>query len=311
VIDELVSKGAKFIITNSAEFQDGTNEAAKAHPDVTFIHSSGDSVLAGTAPPNVGNIMGRMEYGKQIAGCAAALQSETGNLSYLGPLIDDETRRLVNSAYLGAKYCWENIKGKPAADLKFKVTWIGFWFNIPGQTLDPTKVADDFINSGSDVILSGIDTTEALTQAAKATQSGKKVYALQYDWQGACQSNEDACLGVPYFNWGPAYLAAVKAAKEGTWKQSWDWNGPDWKDINNPDTSAVGFAVGKGLTADNKDKLDGFIKKLADGSLNLFTGPLNFQDGTVFLKDGEKATDKQIWYMPQLLQGIEGQSAAK
>jgi len=35
---------------------------------------------------------------------------------------------------------------------------------------------------------------------------------------------------------------------------------------------------------------------------------LNFQDGTEFLADGETATDVEIWYMPQLLEGIEGRS---
>jgi hypothetical protein len=29
------------------------------------------------------------------------------------------------------------------------------------------------------------------------------------------------------------------------------------------------------------------------------------------LKDGEVATDLQIWYLPQLLEGMEGQSVQK
>jgi simple sugar transport system substrate-binding protein len=40
----------------------------------------------------------------------------------------------------------------------------------------------------------------------------------------------------------------------------------------------------------------------------LFTGPINYQDGTVYLADGETASDEKIWYTEQLLQGIEGQS---
>ena len=44
------------------------------------------------------------------------------------------------------------------------------------------------------------------------------------------------------------------------------------------------------------------------GGLNLFVGPLNLQDGKAYLKEGEKATDQQIWYLPQLLEGMEGQS---
>jgi simple sugar transport system substrate-binding protein len=113
---------------------------------------------------------------------------------------------------------------------------------------------------------------------------------------------------VPYFNWGPAYVKAIKAAEGGTYKQYWDWNGPDWKDINNPDTSAVGFEKGPALSADASAKVDTFIKGMGDGSIVLFKGPLNYQDGSGYLKDGEVATDLQIWYMPQLLQGLEGAS---
>jgi simple sugar transport system substrate-binding protein len=311
VVDELVAQGAKFIITNSAEFADGTVEAANAHPDVYFLHASGDSVLKGEAPPNLANLMGRMEIGKQIAGCAAALQSANGKISYLGPLIDPETRRLVNSTYLGARYCWETVRGRPAEELSFDVVWIGFWFNIPGVTLDPTKVANDFINAGSDVILSGIDTTEAIVEANKATQAGKTVWAVPYDFKDACSVAESVCLGVPYFNWGPSYVELVESARDGTFTQSWEWLGPDPADINNPDTSMIGFVQGAGLTAENAAALDTFTSQVVSGELNLFTGPLNYQDGSVFVADGEVATDEQIWYTEQLLEGIVGESAAE
>ncbi|HEU4323847.1 MAG TPA: BMP family ABC transporter substrate-binding protein [Roseiflexaceae bacterium] len=310
VVDELIAQGAKFVITNSAEFADGTVESARNHPDVFFIHASGDSVLKGNAPSNMGNLMGRMEYGKMLSGCAAALQTETGKISYLGPLIDPETRRLVNSAYLGARYCWEQVRGKPAADLKFDVTWIGFWFNIPGVTLDPTKVVNDFFNSGSDVVMSGIDTTEALVEANKASQAGKKVFAAPYDFKDACTQAEQVCLGVPYFNWGPEYVKLISAAQGGQFKQSWDWLGPDTSDMNNPDTSIIGYVTGQALSEANKAELEKFRAKLLSGEVNLFTGPLNYQDGSVFVEAGKTATDEQIWYTEQLLEGIVGQSAA-
>lgn len=308
-IEELIGQGARLIITNSAEFADGTNIAAAAHPDVFFIHASGDKVLTGEAPPNVRNLMGRMEYGKMIAGCAAALTTEAGKLAYLGPLIDPETRRLVNSTYLGARYCWETYRGRPVSELAFKVTWIGFWFNIPGVTLDPTKVANDFINEGYDVILSGIDTTEGIVEANKATQAGKRIFAVPYDFKGACAQGEAVCLGVPYFNWGPDYKRLVELARAGKWEPAWEWTGPNWSNLNDPDTSMIGFVKGPALSAENAAKLDEFIAKLADGNLNLFTGPLFYQDGTVFVPEGQVADDKTIWYTQQLLAGIEGQSA--
>jgi simple sugar transport system substrate-binding protein len=312
VVDDLISKGAKIVFTTSDDFKDGTLEAANKHPEVPIVNVSGDHAWKEgkdyKAPKNESNFMGRMEYGKMIAGCAAALTTQTGKIGYLGPLVNDETRRLAASAYLGARYTWTQILKKDPRKLKFKVTWIGFWFNIPGQTLDPAKVAADFFNSGHDVVISGIDTTEGLIEANKMSKAGKKVWAVQYDYKEGCQEAEDVCLGVPYFNWGPAYVKAVKLVMDGKWTQYWEWNGPDWKEINNPDTSAVGFVKGKALGKENSEKLDAFIRSLADGSINLFKGPLNFRDGKVYLKEGEVATDLQIWYLPQLLQGMDGPS---
>jgi simple sugar transport system substrate-binding protein len=168
-------------------------------------------------------------------------------------------------------------------------------------------VANDFINSGYDVIISGIDTTEGLTEAKKAADAGKEVFAIPYDFVGSCEEGASVCVGVPYFNWGPAYLETITAAKEGTFKSNFQWNAPDWADINNPDTSAIGFVKGDALTPEAAAQLDEFIAALA-GGLNLWTGPINLQDGTVYLAEGEVATDQQIWYLPQLLEGMEGQS---
>ncbi|MFN7036802.1 MAG: BMP family ABC transporter substrate-binding protein, partial [Bellilinea sp.] len=106
---------------------------------------------------------------------------------------------------------------------------------------------------------------------------------------------------------GPAYLRAVEQVKAGTFKSYFEWLGPDWTNINNHDTSAVGFVFGDALSADVKADVEKFIAELA-GGLNLFVGPLNYQDGTPFLAEGEAATDLQIWYLPQLLEGMEGQS---
>lgn len=311
--EDLLSKGAKAIIFNSDDMKDSAIEFAKAHPDVPVLHMSGDSAWkegkAFQDLPNMGNIMGRMEYGKAIAGCAAALTTQTGQIGYLGPLINDETRRLASSAYLGARHCYEKA-GKNPDDLQFKVTWIGFWFNIPGVTSDPTQVADEFYNGGYDVVISGIDTTEALTEAAKISGTGKQVFAVPYDFEGACGENDAVCLGVPYFNWGPAYLSKLTEIKDGNFQPDWQWLGPDWADINNHDTSAVGFMKGAALSDEAAAGVDAYIAELA-GGLNPWTGPINLQDGSEYLKDGEVGTDLQVWYLPQLLEGMEGQSVSQ
>ncbi len=312
VADDLIAKGAKLVIFNSDDFKDDALAAAKKHPDVPIIHVSGDYAWKEGKnfknQPGLSNIMGKMQYGEMIGGCAAALSTKTGKIGFLGALINDETRRYSSAAYLGARYCWETYRKKPAADLKFKVTWIGFWFNIPGKTLDPTKVADDFYNGGYDVVMSGIDTPEAAVQAKKAAAAGKTAKYVHIDFKGGCDLAPDSCLGVRYYNWNVPYTTTLQNLQAGKPLEPFVWLGPDWKDINNPQTSTVGFLPGK-ASGENQKYLDEFVKGLGDGSINLYKGPINFQDGSTFLKGGEQATDQQVWYLPKLLKGMEGPSA--
>jgi simple sugar transport system substrate-binding protein len=321
-VSALIDQGAQLIFTASDEYEEDTSRVAADYPDVLFINVSGDDAYIGTAPANVGNVMGTMEWGKLIAGCAAALQTETGSIGYLGPLINFETRRLVNSAYLGARHCYEQ-RGMNPDDLTFTVTWIGFWFNIPGVTLDPTEEANTLLNNGADVLISGIDTTEAITVVGQRAAQGETVWAVPYDFMGACDLGPDVCLGVPYFHWGPAYLDIVSAAQSGTYEQAWTLTNPDWDDINNLDTSGIGFLPGAGLTEENAAALESFIADAAafaaaepDG-VYLWTGPLAYQDGTVIAEEGVNlpyiaplGEAESVWYSQQLLQGIIGASSA-
>lgn len=324
VVTEMVNEGAQLIFTTSDEFEEDTSTVAESFPEVIFVNVSGDDAYTGEAPPNLGNVMGQMEWAKMIAGCAAALTTETNSIGYLGPLINFETRRLAASAYLGARYCYETYAGGDPDDLTFTVTWIGFWFNIPGVTLDPTVETNSFFDNGADVVISGIDTTEAIVVAGQRASEGESVWAVPYDYEGACEEAPEVCLGVPYFNWGPVYTAIVTQAAEGSWEQSWDWVGPDWEDLNNPDTSAVGFIPGEGLSEDAAMALEAFIAEMAayatdpmyEGTFFLWMGPLNYQDGTPVAAEGEVVPGiaplgetPSVWYLEQLLEGMVGVSS--
>ncbi len=316
VVGEMVAEGAQVIFTTSDAFEEDTNGVAAVFPETTFINISGDDALTGTAPGNVGNLMGQMEWGKIIAGCAAGLSTETGNIGYLGPLINGETRRLASSAYLGARYCYENYRDLNPEDLTFTITWIGFWFNIPGVTLDPTEETNTFFDNGADVVMSGIDTTEGIVVAGQRAAEGEAVFAVPYDFTGACDEAPEICLGVPYFHWGPVYTKVVQQVIDGTWAPAWDWVGPDWSDINNPDTSTIGFLPGAGLSEEASASLTDFIALLTSYATNplvpesfaLWTGPLAKQDGTVLAESGQLVDPLDVWYLDQLLQGMVGAS---
>ena len=315
VVTEMVDSGASVIFTTSASFEQDTNAVAEAFPEVTFVNITGSNVLHG-APDNVGNFNTLMEVPRLLAGCSAALASETGKIGYLGALIDPETRRLASSSYLGARHCWNTYTDNDPAALEFTVTWIGFWFHIPGFTLDPTEVANEFFDSGADVVISGIDTTEAIQVAGRRAGEGARTFAIPYGNAGGCEEAPDACLGVAYYNWGPAYLDIVNSVADGSWEQSWDWLALDWMDINNPDTSTSGYVRGDGMPEDIVESLDAFQAELADymsaqdtiESIFLWQGPLNLQDGTELAPEGEAVPLLDVWFSPQLLEGMTGAS---
>jgi simple sugar transport system substrate-binding protein len=174
--------------------------------------------------------------------------------------------------------------------------------------LDPTEVTTGFIDGGADVVISGIDTTEGIVVAGQRADQGEKVWALPYDFEGACEEAPEICLGVPYFNWGPAYLETAEAVVDGTWKQAWDWNPPIWDALTDNTKTHVGWINGPGLSADIEADLSDFIAGLASGEIIIWKGPINLQDGTAYLAADEVATDEQVWYLPLLVEGVEGAS---
>jgi len=308
LVENLRDLGARVIIGNSDDMRMGLLEAARRYPDIRFIHLSGDDARHGRAPANLTNLMGRMEFTRMMSGFVAALTSQTGRIGYVGPLINDETRRLAAATYLGARYAWTQVLGRLPEKLHFTVEWIGFWFFVPDISRSPRDVSQALLGRGHDVLVSGIDTPEPLLAVQGARREGRRVWAVAYDSPDGCAPAPEVCLGTAYYNWFPGLRRLILQEMEGKGRQHFLWLGPDWRDINDRATSSVGFLPGQALTPEQRRQLQEFIAALGKGSLNLFRGPLNFQDGSVFLAAGEEASDEQIWRLPQLLEGMAGAS---
>jgi len=169
-------------------------------------------------------------------------------------------------------------------------------------------VVTSFFDTGTDVVLSGIDTTEAIDIAGQRAAQGDTVFAIPYDYVAACDIAPDVCLGVPFFSWGPPYLDIVTRVSNGTWQQSWDWLPADWDNLTDASITNVGWVNGPALTEDMQANLDQFIAGMTSGDINVWTGPINLQDGTSYIADGATATDDEVWYLPQLLEGMDGPS---
>jgi len=309
----------QLFLTTSDAFEELTIEVALEYPDVVFINISGDDAATGEAPPNMGNFTGQLLIPRMIAGCAAALTTQTGHIGLVGPLINYETRRDQSSAYLGAHYCWDNYRELDSVE--FTVSWVNYWFYRGGTDNDPTLITQDFLASGIDVIINGIDTPEPQHEITRARNNGQDVYFIGTDSATVCDSADpaDVCLGTQFYGWQSLYAETVASVMSGTWEQSFVWYGPDYDNIHDPMLSPVGFVYGEGLSDDNRVILDEFIEYLeentGENTLPLWCGPLNYQSGALLVAEGEclpafqlQSLGPSVWYQEELLEGMTGAS---
>jgi len=323
VTDFVENEGVCLVILTSDAFEEDTNVMAETFPDVTFIAMTADTVYDGSAPSNVGNYNGQFVYSRMMGGYAAGLAAETGQICYLGPLINHETLRHMNSAFLGAQRAWSD-RGLNLNDLSFESVFIGFWFNIPGQTLDPTEVANAFYDRGCEVLISGIDTTEGLQVTNLRSTDEDPLYTVMTDSPSACQEAPERALGSMIYNWSSTYRDIVSQVINGSWVSDFVWSPPT---PDNPETSPVWFVSCDGMSDEWQEGLDGFVDQIADylgnpaneGCIMLWDGPLEWQDGTslsntdtVPYQAGECIPDilpegsaDNVWYARYPLFGID------
>ena len=69
----------------------------------------------------------------------------------------------------------------------------------------------------------------------------------------------------------------------------------------------VGFKSGDAMSSETSERVSKFASEL-DGIASIFTGPINYQDGTVMSEDGTTPSLYDIWYTSQLLEGMTGDS---
>lgn len=309
IIADFVEQGASFIMLTSEEFEEEGIQVARVYSQIPFVQIAGDDVLLGNAPSNMSNLMGQMEFGKILGGCAAALTTETGRIGYLGAMSNNETRRLASSAYLGASYCWTNYRNRPIEELHFELRWVGFWFYIPSVTENPTQLAFAMVNDDVDVIIAGIDTPEAANVANEFYEAGRNVRVVTYNSEAVCRLNKDVCIGNMFFNWGPAYVDLLSQYQAGDWRPVWDWARPKTLYSSN---SIVGFSARSALPTQWRNELSTFTNQLDQynrnqlrpASIPLWQGPLVYRNGRVLAEDGEIVNMLDIWYLADLLQGI-------
>jgi simple sugar transport system substrate-binding protein len=276
VIDQLVTAGHDIIFTTSFGFMNPTIKVAGRNAKTKFEHISGFKRADNVATANI-----RFYEGRYVAGILAGKMTKTNTVGYVASFPIPEVVMGINAAYLGAKSVNPNIK--------FKIIWVSSWFD-PGKEGDAAKALTD---QGADVLFQHTDSPAVMKHAEQ-----KGIFAIGQASDMAT-FGPNAQLTALVNNWGPYYVQRVKAAMDGSWK-----TGDVWGGIGSGMLTIAPY--GKKVPADVAKLADAAKAKIAKGELHPFTGPLRKQDGTEFLKAGERIADKDLAGMNFYVQGVDG-----
>ncbi|WEX07098.1 BMP family ABC transporter substrate-binding protein [Chelativorans sp. AA-79] len=275
-IERFARSGCDIIFTTSFGYMDATNKVAGRFPDVKFEHATGYK----REHPNVSTYNSKFHEGRYIQGVIAAKMSEAGVAGYIASFPIPEVVMGINAFMLGAQ--------SVNPDFQVKVVWANTWFD-PGKEADAAKA---LIDQGVDIITQHTDSTAPMQVAA---ERGIKAFGQASDM---IKFGPETQLTSIIDDWGPYYIERVKAVRDGTWEQVDVWGGlKEGHVVMAPYTNMPDDV--KALAQETEDKIrSGF---------NPFTGPVNKQDGTPWLAEGEVADDATLLGMNFYVEGVDDQ----
>jgi simple sugar transport system substrate-binding protein len=277
-ITQMVLGGAKLIFTTSFGYMDATANVASQFPDVFFEHATGYKTA-----PNLAVYDARFYEGRAVTGHIAGRMTQTGKIGYIGSFPIPEVIQGINSSFIHAR------RANP--EVEMVVAWAYTWF-------DPAKEADAaqaMIEQGVDVILQHTDSTAP--QAA--AQEAGNVYTFGQASDMAAFKPTPRISSI-IDNWTPYYIQRIQAVIDGTWQTGTYWGGIAEGEVQ------IG-EITEAVPADVRAEAEALAASIADRSYHPFTGPLNKQDGSAWLAEGQTPTDEELKGLNFYVEGISGE----
>ena len=273
-IERMARSGCAMVFTTSFGFMDATLKVAEKFPDVKFEHATGYKTA-----DNVATYNSRFYEGRFINGQIAGKMSKTGVAGYIASFPIPEVVAGINAFLHGARTV--------NPEFKLKVIWVNTWFD-PGKEADAAKALFD---QGVDVLTQHTDTTAPMQVAE---ERGLKAFGQASDMIAA---GPTAQLSAIVDTWAPYYIKRTQAVLDGTWTSAQTFDG--LKD------GILSMAAYTNMPDDVKAMAMDSEAKIKSGELKPFSGPINKQDGSAWLKEGESADDGTILGMNFYIEGVD------
>ena len=202
VITQMALSGIDIIFATSFGYMEPMLAVANKFPNVKFEHATGYKTA-----DNMSVYSSRFYEGRYIQGVIAGHMSKNGKAGYIASFPIPEVIRGINAFYLGAT--------SVNPDFDIDIVWVNTWFD-PAKEGDAAQV---LIDQGADIITQHTDSTAPLQVAQKAGVLGFGQASDMHHF--APDSQMTAIID----DWGPYYVARVKAVMNGSWEMADTWGG--------------------------------------------------------------------------------------
>lgn len=278
-IQECVDEGCNIIFTTSWGYMEPTAEMAEQYPDIYFSHGTGYM----SNGKNFNNYFGRIYQARYLSGIVAGMNTKTNKIGYVA------AQDSGNSEVTGGidAFAMGVYSVNPDAVVYVKVT--NSWYDPEAEK----AAAEELLSMDCDVMAQHCDTPYPQTLAQE-----KGVYGIGYN-SDMSKETPDSCLCSVIWNWSAYYTSAVQSVIDGTWDGSNYYGG-----------MAEGLVAVTDLAdfcaEGTQEKVDEATAQILSGSLNVFDGVIETNDGNTVGEEGKTLDDATIigginWYFKNVV----------
>ena len=275
-LDQLVAEGKNLIFGTSYGYMDPMMEAARRHPDVIFMHSSGFKTQ-----PNAGTYFGRIYEARYLSGIIAGAMTKSNVIGFVAAFPIPQVIRGINAFTLGAQ--------SVNPEVRVKIEWTNTWY---GPGIEREK-AELLMDQRADVLAIHQNSPAAI-QAAE--QRGK--YAIGYH-SDMSAFGPSATLTSAVWDWGVVYKQTALELRQGVWDPEQLWWGLE--------KGVVGLApISDKVPDDIKALVEQRGAEIASRELRIFEGPVRDEKGDIRIPSGAVLSDADLLTMDYYVLGVEG-----
>jgi basic membrane protein A len=278
IMEKMVSQGAKVIFSTSYGYLDPMLKVAARHPDVIFMQINR---YCEQKMPNLGVYYPYYFEPLYSAGIVAGRMTKSNKLGFIVGHAVPNVLAGVNAFALGA----QSVNPKVRVKLVCTNSW-----NDPVMEVESTKA---LVESGNDVIASILNSS--LNVCAAVEKLPAFCVGTSYDLNK--QASKTWLTGQAW-NYGPLYVKIVEEVVDHSWKS-------DAQYFFAKDNYALLANFGAVVPKVVQNEASAALKKIKEGKLALFVGPIKDNTGKVQVQTGQKGDIHCIEQMNWVVSGVE------